>query len=382
MARRIFWVFLLLLLMAPTIAAQSYITDVCPGVGIQPRGADFQPGGIILTAFDAENLWVYDIDANTRYPLPQTNPCINNCHLSPDATWISYLNPETFLYNKMRLDGTDRQPLASNASDVSWWSADTLLIWTPDHRAFLRPEADALAVPEELPVDSVREIQPGGRYGLLIATDEQGEFQRYMVNLETRGTDAEQRVRLAPDRPYFNAAAWSPDGRTLAYVGNGALDPSVNATGAELFFIQPGSSIPQQATFLFAEYGAVRINGYLPEEISWSPDSRYLAFWVIELLGSDVEANTGNATLHLLDAASGEVRRYCGFATTSHTPKPPRIIWSPDGTHIAFAGDVAQDGRGALVLALNIESGLITELSEGVYPALGIPDLVAWGNRP
>jgi len=376
-----FWMIALLLL-APGTAAQTGIVEICPGVGIQPRSADFQPGGIILTAFDGENLWVYDIDANTRYPLPQTNPCINNCHLSPDARWISYLNPETFLYNKMRLDGTERQPLASNASDVSWWSDDTLLIWTPDHRAYLRPEADALAPPEFLPVDGVRSIQPGGRHGLLIAADDAGSFQRYLLDLQTRGSEAEQRVRLAPDRPYFNAAAWSPDGRTLAYVGNGALDPSVNVAGAELYFIQPGSSIPQQATFLFAEYGAVRINGYAPEELSWSPDGRYIIFWVLELLGANVEANTGNATLHLLDVASGELRRYCGFATTNHTPKPPRLVWSPDGTQVAFAGDVAQDGRGALLLALDVESGIFTELSEGIYPALGIPDVVAWGNRP
>jgi hypothetical protein len=43
---------------------------------------------------------------------------------------------------------------------------------------------------------------------------------------------------------------------------------------------------------------------------------------------------------------------------------------------------VPGDDRGYLLLALNVETGIFTELSEGIYPTLGGPNPVAWGLAP
>lgn len=360
--------------------AQQQIEQRCQQ-NIAARPATFEPGGIILTSFDGDSLWVYDIDNATRYPLPETRPCLANCHLSPDANWLTYLNAQTGVFGMMRVDGTQRTPLvAGAASDVQWWSADEILVWTPDHRAYLR-SLDALDVEESreyLPASSAIAIQPGGTYALTLSSIN-GTISRALVNLEE---DESTPILLAPDRPYFNAASWSPDGRQLAYVGRGALDPEVNLVGAELFVIQPGSAIPRQLTYFSSAYGAVRINGFVPDSLSWSPEGTQIAFWVIELLGSDVEANTGTAEIHVVDVTTGQVTAYCGFVTNEHTPNPSRLVWSPDGTHLALAGNVPGDDRGYLLLALNLENGVFTELSEGIFPALGRPDVVAWGLRP
>jgi hypothetical protein len=363
-----------------TSADAQGIIDVCPPNAIRERGATFEPGGIILTAFDSSSLWVYDIERDTRYPLPQTAPCTFNCNVSPDFQWITFLNPETFQMNKMRFSGIQRTPIARDASEVQWWSADTLLVWTPDHRAYLRPDGDMGASPRHLPVAGVRAVQPRGLWALAVR-QHQGDFYRYLVNLEALADDALSAVRLAPDDDYFNAATWSPDGAYLAYVGRSAYDETAGIAGSEIFLAQPNSAIPQQMTFLFNVFGAVRINGYTPE-LSWSPDGTKIAFWGIDLNGANPTTDTGGGSIFVLDVTTRDIRHYCGFVTTDHTPTTPRLVWSPDSTHIAFAGNVENDDKPVLLLALDIETGVMTELSNGMFPAPNIPDVTAWGYRP
>lgn len=358
------------------VLAQTSITEICPGSGIQARPTEFAPGGIILTAFDGAALWVYDIDRDTRYPLPETRPCAAGCRLSPDARWLLYVDPNTTIYSKMRLDGTERTPLFADAADVQWWTLDTFLVWTPDHLAYLQKEGADPATREYLPVGSALSVQPGGRWGVILENRD-GHFFRILANF----LDSTQ-IPLAPDIPYFNADAWSVNGQWLAYVGRGAFDETAQINGAELFLTAPGSAIPQQVTYFSATYGAVRIGGYYPASVYWSPDHSKIAFWVIPLTGSDPAVNTGSATVHVVDINTRQITHYCEFSTDEHTPNPPRLVWAPDSSHIAFAGNVPGDEKGYLLLALNITTGIITELSDGIFPAPGIPDVVAWGQKP
>jgi WD40-like Beta Propeller Repeat len=365
----------------PVRAGMSF-TQVCPSGGIQLRTPDFKPGGIILAAFDRSSMWVYNIDTDRRYPLPDTQPCGTNCRLSRDARWITYVDAQTNGYAKMRLDGTQRTPLVDYAADLEWWSADTLLVWTPGKDAYLQPESGGDR--QYLNVEGVSMVQPGGHWGVLTELDGDN-FKRALVDLNLRGLDgiAGGYIDLGIDKPYFDASSWSPDGNWFAYVAPGVFDSKVNIAGGEIFGIHAADdSTPTQWTDLNSQYGAVRINGLASSGLSWSPDSTHIAFWVTELLGPNPEANTGSAFIHVLDVNTGEVRAYCGFSTTEHTPNPPRLIWSPDSTHIAFGGNVPGDDKGYLLLALDIESGVFTELSDGIYPQLGGADPIAWGLGP
>lgn len=377
---RLHWIFLVLLVGGFTTPQNSF-AEVCPGVGIQARTPDFTPGGIVLTSFDNSSMWVYNISSDARYPLPDTRPCGINCRLSPDARWITFVNPLNYTYGKMRLDGTERTLITEYATDVEWWSADRLLVWTPGHHAYLQPEGGTER--EYLNVNSVVSVQPGGKWGLQVQQAEDA-FSYSLLNLETRDFEgiAEQSISLAAKVPYLNGAAWSPDGAQLVYVAPGQFDDRVEITGGELFSIRPGDAAPIQITDLHSVYGAVRINGTANTELSWSPDSAHIAFWAIELMGPDPEHNTGRATLHVYSVATGELQAYCGFSTDEHTPHTPRLVWSPDSTHIAFGANIPGDEKGYLLLALNIETGVFTELSNGIYPALGKADVIAWGLPP
>lgn len=378
---RRYLIFLVFLLTGFVVAPQSTLTQVCPGTGIQVRTPDFTPGGIILTSFDNTNIWLYNIDRDTRYPLPDTRPCGVNCRLSPDALWVTYLNPLNFTYGKMRLDGTERTFLTEYATDIEWWSPNELLVWTPGHQAYLQPEGSNDR--EYLDVSAIVSIQPGGKWALQVQPEGDG-FSRLLLNLDTRNLQgiAAQVIPLGIDEPYLNTSAWSPDGTRLAYTAPGQFDSAANVTGGEIFMIEPGQTPATQITDLFDTYGAVRINGNIGTDLSWSPDNQHLAFWVTELLGPDLEANTGSAFLHVLDTSTGDVKSYCGFSTNEHTPYTPRIVWSPDSTHIAFGANIPGDDKGYLLIALDTATGIFTELSNGIYPALGKADLIAWGLPP
>ncbi len=383
MSLRLFAVLLplYLLTLAAPVSAQAAPVEVCPGNGIQPRPAEFQPGGLILTTFDRDALWVYNIATDSRYPLPETVPCTRNCDVSSDGQWILRMG-EDFNYYKMRLDGTQRTLLVGGAAEVRWWNLETLLVWTPDHRAFLLPDGAPNTEDQRTYLDAhgVVAIQPGGRHALTIQQSEDGRFVRVLENLDLRGlvgVAGAAPVTLGVDTPYANDAAWSPDGAQLAFVR--PVETGDGTTSSEIFGVRPGDSAPVRWTDLTANYGPVRVNGHAIGDLSWSPDSTQVAFWAIPR-GDGGPETDGAASLHVYDTRNQSLRAYCGFTTTEHTPTPPRLVWSPDGTHLAFGGNVPNDDKGYLLLALNVTDGTLTELSSGIYPALGTADVIAWGG--
>jgi hypothetical protein len=368
-------VFVLLMLTAAGAGAQS-TDEVCPAVPRVPREASFDPGGLILTAFDRSGLWVVDIDARVRYPLDDTRLCGTNCRLSPDATTVSYLDGDEEIYRRMTLDGIYRETLyADTANDVVYWSPDTLLIYTAGKRAYLRNAAGSLV---EIDVSSVISIQPGGLWALALDYRD-GVFVRQLVNIALKDAPDSPRIDVGPEARYFNAAAWSPDGRWVAAV---VPVTAGGATGGELVVASPDTRESNQVTDLLSTVGPLRIGGVGTGGVSWSPDSRYVAFWGAPLTGDDVEADVEPASLYVYDHQTGGTRRYCGVTIEDTTPEPPRLIWSPDGTHVAFAGNPPDDARGSLLLAVDVETGVFTELTEGMSNLLGRPNILAWGLRP
>jgi len=180
---------------------------------------------------------------------------------------------------------------------------------------------------------------------------------------------------------------WSPDGSRLAYLGQGEPDPALGLAGAELFVITPGETQAARLTNLTAAYGPVRIAGE-PEAraVNWSPDGTRLAFWVMEIVGPDPAVEVGQAVIHVLDTASGQMTVYCGFGVSlpmmaDVAPATPGLVWSPDGRYLAFGVDVPGDERAALLVVLDTQTGDYTEITEGIYAAYGSYDPGMWGIK-
>lgn len=139
---------------------------------------------------------------------------------------------------------------------------------------------------------------------------------------------------------YLERPSWSPDGKRIAllYTENrtrsgGPLDP----VGRQFGVIQ--ADVPVQRVLIVNSNGGdaqVRSpSGLNIYEVSWAPDSRFLAAVAAPPPGN---ANWWFASLYSLDTATGS-------ATLLLTPRmqiaEPR--WSPDGARIAFIGGLMSD---------------------------------------
>jgi hypothetical protein len=355
-------------------AAQTTIPQLCPPTGVAITNGGYSAGGIILTHFDRSALWLFNVESGARYPLPDTTPCARNCRPSPDARELAYFNDNLNAYSRMQMDGSRRALLSEDAADVVWWRDGSLFVWTPGHAGFLlRPDG------ARQPLDTSGVVSVGANSTWGVRERYNGDlFTREIVDLAT----GEIGAALGVDRAYFNAHAWSPNGTQLAFVFPLVIDPNNGIVGAEIGIAAPGMS-PRQITDLASVYGAVRINGVAVGELSWSPDGTRLAFWVTEVIGSNPESDLGQARIHILDVNTRAITAYCGFGTVEHTPNPSRLVWSPDGGHLAFAGMLPSDAAsGYHLLALDTRTGVFTSLSRGVVAAFGAPDVVAWGIAP
>jgi len=350
------------------------------GAGVQPRSPDFAASGLIVTTFSRDAIWVVDLDRQMRYPLPETRPCAPNCRPSPDRRRLLYVSPETATFWTMRPDGLDRRPAFPYfVSGLDWWDETHWLVWPTAGRPAIYPidVPSEEAEPVRLADFDTFSIQPGGYHGLRLVQGAAEWPVLELVNLEDGAA-----LPLLEVRPYSGGAAWSPDGARLVYIGRGEYDPAVGLAGAEIFVVEPGAAGAVRVTNLTGRYGAARLSGEQTiHALSWSPDGRYLAFWVMEIIGPDMAANIGHAVIHVLDTMSGKITAYCGFATNRASPRLPALVWSPDGRYIAFGVDVPEDDRAALLLVLDTLSGDYTEVSEGMYAAYGTYDPVMWGVR-
>jgi len=146
---------------------------------------------------------------------------------------------------------------------------------------------------------------------------------------------------LAP----FPVAAWSPDGSRVAVVGKTMLGATVGDTGDDLFSISREGQVTQ-LTHLTEHYGKLlTINS---SGLAWSPDSRYLAFWII------YPQHGTEWQLAIHDTLAQKTTAYCivnnANSQLGFIHPLPAPIWSPDGKQLMLENRYDQVSNHVLIL--------------------------------
>ncbi len=168
------------------------------------------------------------------------------------------------------------------------------------------PAPGATAMPTRAPKPSPTPLPTPGQRTLLVASDEAGPINLYIV--DTQGAQPRQLTTgFGPDVQ----GTWSPDGSQIAYVSAG-----------EGFFT---------LYVLSLQDGHVKalVPGMVAQHPAWSPDGRVIAFT------SDQE---GDASIYVIRPDGSGLHKLTTSPANEDWP-----AWSPTGDNLAYATDVVGD---------------------------------------
>jgi len=190
-------------------------------------------------------------------------------------------------------------------------------------------------------------------------------------------------IPVFPPGSTVDTAAWSPDSRRLLVVRTNWLPPQpgvgIQATGpVEIWQVRIEDEGPGPPLLIFRPTpppGEKEREVVGPLQIvlgHWSPDSRYVLFWLGPLSAS---ITADGLPLHVLDVETGEV-----VLLAEVTLLNPRYqSWAPDGSALAFtAGGYRSAQVNKWLNLFDTASGQVTTV---VSKTEQIPGIVAWSPR-
>jgi Tol biopolymer transport system component len=154
---------------------------------------------------------------------------------------------------------------------------------------------------------------------------------------------------------YGGIPVWSPNGEKFV-IALAENVPQVRDSADELYIIT-SDGYSKRITYLTEQYAYVDIGEY-----SWSPDGRYIAFWLTIDPRTDFIEN-----LAVIDTQALILTSYCipgkvGGGSGAHYP-----IWSPDGKQLVVENITNSDNQ-INVLLVDIQEGIAVNISHDMTP--------------
>ncbi|MFL6855923.1 MAG: S9 family peptidase [Sphingomicrobium sp.] len=317
--------------------------------------------------------------------------------LSPDGRWLAYSvkttnaaadKQQSDLW-RVNWDGNERTALTHTSDDSEWlpqWSADGRWL------AFLadRGGEDAKAQVWLMPADGgeARQVtklpdgvedfvwSPDGRRLAVIAWDpERSEgtpkpknpppivTSRYQFKEDGTGyltsrrkhlyvvdVDGGKAALLTPGDHDEQLPAWSPDGRTIAYVTKRGADPDRHLN-FDIYLVAPEAGATERQ---LTSFPGSDLDPYWESRPSWSPDGRRIAYLQS---GEDKWIYYAPWQLAVIDASTGKSTLPAPIDMSLYKPR-----WAPDGRSVL---SLVERNRETHLSRIDLADGRVTALTNG-----------------
>ena len=326
-----------------------------------PNNADLEGSLVLWRRGGYQEHW-FDLSSRILRPLTQEGELAGTFTVSPDGSWLGYITGSPSAGYRLVISRVNEPPITirqpmENMDLMGWLDNEHLVLVRYQEETYLDPlivlnpftGQQVELMPDYPDIDYIN----GTIYWYTSRTVYDPTLtlvvyprSGYYYN-EITLWDIPNNQSLAAVPGYVSRGEhpeWSPDGETVSIVG---LSPASLPNGHDFeLYLVSRAGVVTQATNLSQYYTNIFIHNR-----SWSPDGRYIAFW-LRARPIGYEGDTSPEQLLLLDTATMVTTNTCIHGgELSGGP-----YWSPDGEWMAVTSQCDESNEDCIVLVNVVEN--------------------------
>ncbi len=362
---------------ASTIAVDLGVHFQCLNITTAISSETSIENTIVVQGYKGDPSYIWNIESDYKYVFPEEkNTVLFLDSVSPDGNWLAYTNQDfdslelstrKLLSWELVITSVDGHEVYKFPWEEEWfwisgWNHnETLRINTLENDILLNPFTGTketinhpiLNLPNRNDIDKSWSLPFNYEKNLIIYPDFDQNYViwNYLSNQEI--------AKASFPFPTDFEPKWSPDDEVFAITN---VRPPFTTT----------SDIPESEIYLVSWEGQVTsVTNFAPyfdhvnihhSALSWSPNGRYIAFWV-EFNAPDIRES--NLTLAVLDITTQEVTNYCTQASYKYGVETP--IWGPNNYQLLVKA-LAETEPSQLVL-IDIDKGFALQIDGEIRTA-------------
>ena len=275
----------------------------------------------------------------TTSPKAETSP-----RFSPDGKWLAFLSSREGDKSQVWLlprAGGEASRLTEIKSGVDSFA------WSPDSKrlALVVTDPDPDEPKEEAKGDDKKTAKPIVTSRIQFKRDGTGYLRDLRSHLHVFDIERKTAVQITSGPYDDEQPAWSPDGRTLAFVSNRSAEPDTNRD-SNIFLIAPAAGETPRA---------ITTNPSEDERPSWSPDGKTIVY-----VAGGVVADMWYGPNHIstVDVATGTVKALTK-ALDRNVGGP---LFTPDGRAVLFT---IEDFGNSHLGRVSVDGGAVERIVTG-----------------